>query len=91
MLDKLLENTTYETIKKDLNNAGYKFDNIDINEELEPYSDNISWDCTFEVTNIRANKNYSITLSGTAFAEISYERWVGSFGHDIEDYSIKEI
>jgi len=37
------------------------------------------------------NKKYSLYVSGTAIAEISYERWVDTFGYNLTDWDLDII
>lgn len=70
---------------------GWKYTFIDSDEEGSSFSDEVTWNLTFNVE--KNEEEYSIYISGSAIAEISYDRWVDSYGFswDEEDISINKI
>jgi len=84
---EVLEDTSYEDIEKDFIKDGFilSITEIEPNEEIQEYSTNVDWDSSFEVT--KNDVTIKIFVSGTGIAEISYDRWTETFGHDIEDFS----
>ena len=88
-LDILLENTSYETLEDDLTKAGFSYSEISSDEELESFSTTVNWDRTCNIK--KDNESFIVYLSGTAIAEISYERWTETFGHNIDYFSIRKV
>ena len=59
---------------------------IDKDEEIQPFSTNVSWSCTVNVT--FKNKKYKVYLSGDAYADISYDRWETTSNYNIDEDSV---
>lgn len=51
--------------------------------------DSVSWDNSYLFD--FDSKKYSLYTSGTAIAEVSYERWVDTFGYTLDYWSVSEI
>ena len=84
---EVLEYTSYEDIEKDFIKAGFTLNvtEIEPNEEIQDFSTDVYWDSSFEVT--KNDVTIKVYVSGAAIAEISYDNWCTTFGHDIEDFS----
>jgi len=62
-------------------------DEIEGGEDREDdESSSVSWNSSFTFT--FKNKKYSLYVSGTAIAEISYERWCTTYGYNIDDWDL---
>ena len=89
-------NKTMESIDIDEEDVGEKLKDIkgisnikesDVNEERD--CDKVSWDSSVSFT--YKNKDYILYLSGTAIAEISYERWTETFGYVLDDWDLSPV
>jgi len=89
-LENILEYTDFEDVEKDLKAAGYENvpDEIETEDDCGDYSTDVTWECNFVIS--KNDKEFKIYLTGTAIAEISYERWVDTFGYVIDDFNIEE-
>jgi len=80
--------TNYEDLEKDLRENDWKTNDLDTEDELESYSTSVNWDGSIEVS--KNNEKYKVNLSGSAIAEISYDRWTDTYGYVITDFSISK-
>lgn len=79
-----------EDLSEKFKEKGYEFiSDWDINEDMTLGSSKTTWDTQFKVS--KDAITYSVYLDGEARAEISYERWVGSYSYIIDTISIQEI
>ena len=84
-----------DSIDLDINKIEEKLVELDAvnikSEELEEDRDfnSITW--TNRYTFDFEKKKYSLYVYGTAIAEISYDRWVDSFGYNISSWDLDEI
>lgn len=64
---------------------GFIYESIDLDQEIQSHSTDVNWYNRFKV--IKDNQEYYVSINGTAIADISYERWVGTYGFVIDDES----
>jgi hypothetical protein len=89
-LTAILDNVIYDYIEEDLKGNGWEITkDINPEESIESFSSNVDWGCFFEVK--KEDTIFSVYLSGRAIADISYERWVDTYGYEIEDFSTNII
>lgn len=85
--DAELDDTYGDLNTKELEAEGVT--NIDITdgeEDIGSFSTDVTWYRSLEVT--FNDKRYRVYMSGTAIAEISYDRWCSSFGYSIDEDSV---
>lgn len=80
----IINNTNENQFCEEFTKNGFKFEIIA--EDSEHFGYNVSWYNMFKVK--KDNKEYSIYISGEAIAEISYDRWVDTYGYTFNENSI---
>ena len=85
----IINNVSEKEFEEEFLKNGFEFEIIDSDENRE--DEEVFWNILFNVK--KDNKEFSINISGTAIAEISYEKWVNSYFYSFEekDVNIKEI
>lgn len=61
---------------------------IDEGEEITPHSTDINWDKSFVIQ--LQGSEYSVHMSGTAMANIEYERWTTSSFYRIDEVNVEK-
>jgi len=69
--------------------AGYKYNPIDSDEDKTDHSTNVNWWETFTVE--KDNQFCTVSISGTAIANISYDRWTDSDCYQVTDINVSEV
>ena len=86
-LETIMEYASYEDVENLLEIQGYKvISPLETDEEIGSFSTDVDWDGKIIVE--KDYKQFNIILSGTAIGEISYDRWVDSYGYDIDDFNV---
>lgn len=86
IIENILEIITEEDIEETFKKEGFIIEEIDSDEELESYSTNVNWNTIYYVE--KDGKAFNVIVSGTAIAEISYERWTETFGYSVTSYNV---
>ena len=60
---------------------------LDSDEDRE--CDSVTWNDKYSFE--YKNEKYNLYVFGTAIAEISYERWIDTFGYVLEDWDLNKI
>ena len=90
IISNILEYSSFDDIIMDLETKGFNVPHeIDTEDEIESYSTTVNWYANFNVS--KDNKIYKIYLTGSAIAEISYERWTETYGYEITDYNVNLV
>jgi len=87
-INKIIENYDYDyniCISK-LESLG-KLKEINHDESIIEFSIDVEWESNYELE--IDGDTFEIHFDGVATAEISYDRWVNSFNHEITDWKVK--
>ena len=85
-----IEYASYSDVENDIETKGYKIiSELDPEESIGSFSTDVDWDGNMIVE--KDSKQFNIYFSGTAIGDISYDRWVDSYGHDICDFEVNPI
>jgi len=97
MIDEIsmvLENFTIEDdyeycLSTEFKGLGYKFTSMDSDEDSSCHSDTCSWYILFMLE--KDGVTFSVSVNGDAIKEVSYERWVSTYGYTIDDFSVTKL
>ena len=88
-IEKIIDNNDIDDFGKLMEENGYTLKHIDSDEDREFASTNVTWYDLYEAT--KDGETFKVRFEGNAIAEISYERWVATFGYNVTDYSVEAV
>jgi len=78
-----------EDIPEAFTSKGFDYKELDTGEDNDSFSTNVNWNLSLEVQ--KDSKKFKVYLSGTASANISYDRWTTTDCYVIDYSDIEEI
>ena len=68
---------------------GFEVDEGEVDEGIESFSTNVSWSQNINLK--KDNRSFTVYLSGSASANISYDRWTTTDCYSLDTYDVGEI